>query len=289
MIEHQTCIICNSKELVDLKGYEKAYICQCQSCRMVFSRKIPSKEKLFEFYNNYGVDSYLSPLTIKRYNELLDQFEGFRKTNRILDVGCGKGYFLEVAKKRGWEVYGTEISNNMVNICLAKNIKVHQGDLEQSSFPNDYFDIISSFEVIEHINNPQNEIFIFNKILRIGGLVYLTTPNFNSLLRYRLKSTYNVITFPEHLCYYTPSTINTIFTKFGFKKQKIETTGLSLTRFKTSRGRSNQKFVSEKSDDEKIRIHIDNKWYLKFSKKIINALLSTFGVGDSLKAWFIKN
>ena len=176
----------------------------------------------------------------------------------------------------------------MVNVCLAKNINIHQGDLEAASFPDDYFDIISSFEVIEHINNPKVEISIFNKILRKGGLVYLTTPNFNSLLRYKLKSTYNVITFPEHLCYYTPSTINKIFTSFGFKKLKIETTGLSLTRFKTSSGRSDQKFVSEKSDDEKIRIQIDTKWYLQFSKTIINALLSTFGVGDSLKAWFIK-
>jgi 2-polyprenyl-3-methyl-5-hydroxy-6-metoxy-1,4-benzoquinol methylase len=136
-------------------------------------------------------------------------------------VGCGIGYFLEEAKKRGWEVYGTEFTDEAIEICEAKGINMQKGVLSPEDFDPNSFDVITSFEVLEHINNPQEEITNFHKILRKGGLVYLTTPNFNSLLRYRLKSAYNVITYPEHLSYYTKRTIHRLFKNKGFKNYKL--------------------------------------------------------------------
>lgn len=289
MTQHSNCILCQSGNLKGLETYKKAFLCQCQSCQFVFSQQIPSNDELDNYYRNYGLNQYLSPLTIKRYNELLDQFESFRKTNKILDVGCGLGYFLEEAKKRGWEVYGTELSDKATEVCVKKGINIIKGALNLSDFEPNMFDVITSFEVIEHINNPKSELAYFNRVLRPQGLVYITTPNFNSLLRYQLKAQYNVITYPEHLSYYTPKTLKHLFETNGFTKQNIESTGISLTRFKTSKGTSTQKFISAKSDDEKIRNQVDSKWYLKMTKDLVNALLTALGKGDSLKGWFIKN
>lgn len=288
MPQQTNCIICNSDKLTTLLGYEKAHLCQCDSCDLVFARKTPSAEELNTYYKNYGTNNYLSPLTIKRYNELLDTFEHFRKTSKILDVGCGIGYFLIEAKKRGWEVYGTELSIESADICLDKGINIEKGVLNAENYEPQMFDIITSFEVIEHINNPLIELEHFNAILRRGGLVYVTTPNFNSMLRYRLKAAYNIITYPEHLTYYTPKTLQTVFELSGFEKLKIETTGISLTRLRTSTGKSNQEIISAKSDDEKIRNRMDNKRHLKFMKKVINSTLTVLGLGDSLKGWFMK-
>ncbi len=289
MIEHKNCILCASDKLINLKGFEDAYLCKCLSCGLVFSKKIPTENELKDFYKNYGVNNYLSPLTIKRYNELLDKFEPFRKTNRILDVGCGIGYFLVEAKKRGWEVYGTEISEDSAEICVSKGILISLGTLDSKNYEPNSFDIITSLEVIEHINNPTIEIENFYKILREGGLAYITTPNFNSLLRYRLKGAYNIITYPEHLTYYTDKTLTNVFKIYHFKKLKTETTGISLTRFRTSKGTSSQEFISPKSDDERIRSKMDAVWYLKIGKTIINKWLTFIGKGDSLKGWFIKS
>ena len=289
MSQHANCIICNSSKLKDLQGFEKAYLCQCQSCGFIFSKKIPSTEELEEHYNKgYERNDYLSPVTIKRYHELLDQFELFRKTNKLIDVGCGIGYFLEEAKKRGWEVYGTEFTDEAVQICAGKGIQIKKGILHPGNYEPGMFDVITSFEVIEHINNPQAELINFQTILREGGLVYVTTPNFNSLLRYRLKAAYNVICYPEHLSYYTPQTLKKVFKRSGFSKMKIATTGISLTRLKTSKGSSNQQFISANSDDEKIRNQIENMWYLQLAKKLINLTLTISGKGDSLKGWFVK-
>ena len=123
----------------------------------------------------------------------------------------------------------------------------------------------------------------------MGGLAYVTTPNFNSLSRHILKSKYNIITYPEHLSYYSPRTLKKLFKKSGFKNKKIKTTGISLTRYKTSSGKSNQKFISDVSDDEKIRTKIESNSYLKKAIILLNFILSVFGVGDNLKGWFIKD
>lgn len=286
--QHSSCLLCKGTNLAPLAGYEKAHLCQCKSCSFVFAQQIPTVQELIEYYDGYGRNDYLSPITIKRYHELLDQFEPFRKTNNLIDVGCGIGYFLEVAKERGWNVYGTEYTDEAIRICSEKGITMKQGKLNPDDFKDIEFDIVTSFEVLEHINNPLEEVANFNTILRTGGLVYFTTPNFNSLLRYRLKANYNVITYPEHLSYYTPKTISRLFTAKGFKKKKVETTGISLTRLKTSKGESSQAYISETSDDEQLRNNIETKWYLQVAKTIINKTLTLFGIGDSLKGWFIK-
>ena len=88
-----------------MPGYEIAYLTRCSDCGFVFSSRIPSTQELISYYEGYGRNDYLSPITIKRYHEILDQFESSRKTNKLLDLGCGIGYFLEVAKQRGWDCF----------------------------------------------------------------------------------------------------------------------------------------------------------------------------------------
>ena len=288
MNQHSSCLICNSTALKPLKDYQSTHLCKCKSCGFVFAQAIPTMEELEKHYEGYSRNDYLSPVTIKRYNELLDYFEQFRKTGKLIDVGCGIGYFLEEAKKRGWEVYGTEYTEEAIQICEGKGITMKKGKLNPTDFEAESFDVITNFEVIEHINNPQEEIQNFNQILRKGGLVYITTPNWNALLRYRLKAAYNVIVYPEHLSYYTPRTIKKLFKSKGFKSLKVMTTGISITRLKTSKGTSDQAYISESSDDEKLRNKIEGNKLLQLAKSTVNKSLTLLGVGGSLKGYFIK-
>lgn len=289
MNKHKTCILCDSPEIKGLKGYEKHHLVKCLSCKFIFCEPIPSEKELEAHYENYGRNDYLSPLTIKRYHEILDSFEPFRKTNKLIDVGCGIGYFLEEAKKRGWEVYGTEFTDEAMEICSKKGIYMNKGVLNPKDYNSQEFDVITSFEVIEHINNPREELQNFYKILRKGGMVYCTTPNFNSLLRYRLKEKYNVICYPEHLSYYTPKMLKYVFEKEGFRTKNIKATGISLTRLKTSKSTSNQELISQTSDDEVMRNRLETNIALNSIKKFTNWLLTFFGIGDALKGTFIKD
>jgi len=288
-LKHSTCLICNSSNIEDLPKYADHFLTKCQDCSFVFIKKSPSKHELLDFYgNNYDRTNYFSSITIKRYNELLDRFEKYRKTNNLLDVGAGKGFFLEIAKARGWNVYGTELTDQAIQECENKSLQMKKGCLNEVGFDANQFDVITSFEVIEHINNPKEIVQEMHRILRENGKVYITTPNFNSILRYRLKSKYDVIEYPNHLCYFTKKTLRKLFTDAGFSIKRLQTTGISLTRIKTSKGKSNQEFVSETSDDEIIRHKIENSPTLGMIKRILNWGLNLFSLGDSLKGSFEK-
>ena len=97
-----------------------------------------------------------------------------------------------------------------------------------------------------------------------------------------------MIDYPNHLCYYTPKTLTKLFTEHGFNKERLETTGISITRLKTSKGKSNQQYVSETSDDEMLRYRIEKNALLKFGKSISNSVLNLLKIGDSMKATFVK-
>lgn len=290
MSSHTKCLICESTKLLPMKGYESNYLVSCADCSFVFAQKIPTEKELNDHYSTtYTREDYLSPITIKRYHEILNKLESYRQTGNLLDIGCGVGYFLEVAKERGWKVYGTEYTDESMNINKAKGFNMHQGKLNAANYAPEFFDVITSFEVIEHINNPIEEVNNISQILRKGGAFYCTTPNFNSLLRAQLGNNWNVIAYPEHLSYYTPKSIDILLSKAGFKKLEIVTTGISITRFKKSRDQSiTESHITGQSTDENLRVQMESKWYLGLAKNLINALLTALGVGDSLKVLYVK-
>jgi hypothetical protein len=124
-------------------------------------------------------------------------------------------------------------------------------------------------------------------------LFYCTTPNFNSLLRYYLKEDYNVISYPEHLSYYTKKTLNKLLTENGFHPLKTQAHGISITRLETSRPQKNTTteptpIIGEQTTDEKLRVQMDKKPYLLYAKNVANFLLSATGLGMGLKGYYEK-
>jgi N-acetyl sugar amidotransferase len=274
-LDNDTCLICSSKDILIIEGYERAHLVKCKNCSFIFSSKKPSNEELIEHYNHYLRNDYLSPITVKRYNELLDSMEKYRKTNNILDIGCGVGYFLEQAKKRGWNVYGTEFTDDAVRICQEKGIEMFQGVLNSDYYKSEFFDVVTSFEVIEHINNPKEELNNISNILRKDGLFYCTTPNFNSFSRRYLKDKWNNILYPEHLSYYTKQTISRALKQFDLVPLKTVTTGVSLVRLKTSKkGLNLDEVVTPGSLDESIRSKFEKNSFFKIVKLIANSILT---------------
>lgn len=281
---HTSCLLCQSKDLHPLpEAYEHAYLVQCNSCGLVFGSRIPTQEELQAHYAQYPRNTSISPVTVKRYEALLEKMEPWRKTNKILDVGCGDGHFLETAKRKGWDVYGTEFTDEAIASCRAKGISMFKGSIQDYDV-TDHFDVITSFEVLEHINDGREHVRKIHSLLRPGGLFYFTTPNFNSLSRKRLGGKWNVIEYPEHLTYYTASTITRLLAEAGFKKLGVLTTGFSPQRFQLSKGTATRSGNS----DESLRIAIEEKAHLRFAKNVANGLLNLFRAGDTLKGFFTK-
>jgi 2-polyprenyl-3-methyl-5-hydroxy-6-metoxy-1,4-benzoquinol methylase len=270
-----------------MKGYERNYLVRCMLCGFVFCQRKPSIEELKSHYSLYPRANDISNITKKRYAALLDSFEPYRKTNNIIDVGCGDGYFLESAKERKWNVFGTEFTSKAIDICQQKGIEMTASPLDPKHYSPDFFDVITSFEVIEHLNTPVSELASFKDILRKGGIVYVTTPNLNSISRNFLKSRWNVIQYPEHLSYYTTQTLTALFRQFNFKCIQITTNGISINRFKASTLPANSTRAFS-NYDESLRQKAEDEIIFEFVKAGINAALNILRKGDAIKAFFQK-
>ncbi|MBA3900248.1 MAG: hypothetical protein H0X62_08585, partial [Bacteroidetes bacterium] len=125
------------------------------------------------------------------------------------------------------------------------------------------------------------------------GIAYVTTPNFNSLSKKFLGPKWNILNYPEHLSYYTCRTLKHAFACTGFNLIKINTSGFSYSRFKSSNATGLLKneetnIQKVKSKDEKIRTFFEKNIMAKMLKGTINYCLDKGEMGDSIKAFFIK-
>ncbi len=289
------CIVCGSSRLRDLKGrYQDNYLCRCRDCGMVFCRRRPTPDELLRHYAGYDRTLPVSALTLARYGEWLEQWEKHRKTGAVLDVGCGMGHFLEVAKTRGWNACGTEFTPEAVQTCRDKGLDVRLGVLADAKFSDNAFDVVLWIEVIEHILNPLEDLTQMHRLLRPGGLVFVTTPNFAGLTRRILGPRTPFIEYPEHLSYYTPRTLKRVFEKAGFRTLKIETTGFSpgtvrrvLRPVAAPNAPAPQKTCAG-GPDEALRLQIESRTAFRWAKSAANAVLNLFRLGDSLKGTFQK-
>lgn len=283
---HERCLICNSPELAGLAGYIHAHLVRCRECHTVFAARIPSDAELGAHYRNYGHGWFDSPITRQRYRELLKTFEPYRSGNRVLDAGCGAGYFLEEARSQGWEVYGTEYSGWALQLTRAKQLNVLEAPITRASYPEGFFDVITSFEVFEHVRSPMAEADALAHALRPGGLLYCTTPNFNALSRRLLGPRWNVIDYPEHLCYFTPQTITSWLARFGLVRESVSSSGVSLARLRRGLGDTGVEPPGLLGTDEQLRGAIESSPLLRLTKGALNSTLSAWGAGDTLKGRF---
>lgn len=100
------------------------------------------------------------------YRHKLCRIPPYRHDGKILDVGCGNGSYLSHLKELGWEAYGVEIVQQAVEIVRKQfGIDAFCGTLEEAHFPDDYFDAVTLWHVLEHLHSPFESLFEIHRIL----------------------------------------------------------------------------------------------------------------------------
>lgn len=288
---HKICPVCNSEKILKRKRYYSGKgLLKCRTCGLYFMERIPSREELLEHYSDYP---YVFPQKIrnsieKNYNEILDMLEPFRKNNRLLEFGCGTGFFLTKAMERGWDVHGIELSEKAIRECKENKISVFRSINELPITSEEKYDVAVSIEVIEHLSDFSGTMEQISGIIRNGGGFYCTTPNFNNITRYIQKENYYNIEYPEHLLYFSCRSLRTAMKKYGFSQRKINTTGIDISAGRINFTLNNPGPVSLTSN-EKYLARSDKSYIFGFLKKSINLLLSFFRIGMTTKALYIKS
>ena len=283
---HAGCPLCDGTRKTPHPDYTEHHLVRCSNCGFYYAELEPSNEELAKYYSNYPMPEQLSPITAQRYHEWLRSFEPYRRNGRLLDMGCGAGMFLQRALAAGWEAYGTEYPTDVVERCKSKGLKMHQGPVSTHPWPKEHFDVIVTIEVIEHVPFPFADLRVLVELLRPGGVLYITTPNFNSISKWLLGKTWDVVCYPEHLSLFTPRTMHRTLTSLGLEKVHLRTTGISFHRINIAKGKPTQ--VNGVDSDEEMRRKIETKWYLKGAKAMINGLLNFSKRGDTIKVLYRK-
>lgn len=229
-MEHVPCLICSSDRATGLYRQFGLPIVRCASCGFAFASPRLSKEEVWTRYSSdyftreylpaYGVRDEHYDVTpfIQRYAPLLHEMARRRGgPGKLLEVGVAAGFFLKEAERAGWQCVGTEIMDAAIEFATARlGLDVRKQAAEELSFPEETFDAIAMLEVIEHLYDPRRALRAAWAVLRPGGLLVLTTPNFRSLSRAILGQQWAVISPAEHLYYFTSASLRRLLQETGF-------------------------------------------------------------------------
>jgi 2-polyprenyl-3-methyl-5-hydroxy-6-metoxy-1,4-benzoquinol methylase len=151
----------------------------------------------------------------------------YTRPGRILDVGCSAGFFLERARAEGWTTFGVEISNDTAELARGRGLDVFTGTLEQAGFRRGSFDVVTMWDVLEHVEDPVAEIAITAEVLKEEGLLALSTPNIGGIfprLSYRAARWTGRWPHPEpphHLFQFSKATISRLLKQGGLTTIQI--------------------------------------------------------------------
>jgi 2-polyprenyl-3-methyl-5-hydroxy-6-metoxy-1,4-benzoquinol methylase len=226
------CPACGGWVSVPCPEPELAHLARCPGCGLMAVRALPAAEVLAEVYTaeyykssashvvgyeDYAADRDNIALTAARRLRQLERFAPER--GRLLDVGCALGYFMDVARRGGWEVSGLDVSAHAV--AEARRLTgrpVHLGDLAGAPVEPGSQDVITMWDVIEHVPDPLAHLAACRRLLAEGGLIALTTPDLGSLtarlygprwMGFKLAD--------EHLYYFSRATLRAMLEASGFR------------------------------------------------------------------------
>lgn len=242
MLVKTSCNFCNSDDYVTLVQvtispvHETSWLVQCKRCSLVYANPRPALEREREFYNR---DYFKSEEELWRdsrqllFERALLRIESTPPKGRLLDVGCGKGYFLDMARKRGWQVVGVDISSSAVHFARdTLGLEVYMGELKKVGLEEGAFDVATAWNVLDQIYDPWGNLKEIFKALKIGGLIALRVPNL--YFHFYLQRLFNLANYalPEnlkiteptvfHLYMFSPTTLRMFLKEAGFVDIRVE-------------------------------------------------------------------
>lgn len=229
------CPVCE-KDLAKPQFQKNSYmVVQCQACGVGYVNPQPKPGRLADFYRTeyFAPGSpqaagaqHLAQRDIKRATARLRLrlIQELGPKGRLLDMGCGGGYFLQAAQEGGWSAVGLEPwPDSARQAARGRHIRVIAGRLEQPPLAARSFDLVTMLDVLEHLVNPRECLERARSLLAPGGFLMVETPNMVGWLTRLLGSRHPFVRPPEHLLYFTPSSLRLLLEQTGFRCRHFQT------------------------------------------------------------------
>jgi 2-polyprenyl-3-methyl-5-hydroxy-6-metoxy-1,4-benzoquinol methylase len=243
------CCVCGSNETSNLfKPLESpGPVVKCKRCGFIYVNPIETTKALIQEGPVLGgradflltssnindihgsweqeiIDKYLQELPMKITNakgalEHLNKF--ISNPGTLLDIGCFCGVFLNTAKQAGWKCYGIEPL--VMPAIYARgyfNLNVTTDTLRESIYPPAFFDVVTSFQVFEHLINPDQEIRLIRNLLKPGGLLMIEVPNIDTVMVKLLGKKHRHFV-QDHVSFFSAKTLSQLLEQLGFEVRKV--------------------------------------------------------------------
>ena len=203
-------------------GYGRHHtIVQCQRCGLVYTDPRPDGYEIVETYQAVEDPLYLEEregrvLTFEHHLKPLERLTGPPNGRPLLDVGCYTGVFVEIAAHHGWDAWGVEPSRWAVGQAQSRGLHVVQGTLETAELPETYFDVVTMWDVIEHVADPRGTLEKAHRLLKPGGLAVVHTIDIESSLA-RLMGVRWPWLMEMHIYYFSRRTLRAMLETCGFQ------------------------------------------------------------------------
>ncbi len=206
---------------------------KCNHCGLIYQNPRPEPEEINAAYpatyesfaqhqNSAWLHSKVMNYGIEKRCNIVNSAK--RDKGRILDIGCSTGLFLRsMQSKYAWESYGVEINEFAANI--AKNqyqLNVYVGNLEQASYPPQYFDAVTLWDVLEHLPDPTSTLHEVRRIIKPNGALVIRVPNVDSWEAELFGPTWAGLDVPRHNFVFSQPSLLKLLSSSGFTNTKVE-------------------------------------------------------------------
>jgi 2-polyprenyl-3-methyl-5-hydroxy-6-metoxy-1,4-benzoquinol methylase len=204
----------------------------------------PSTYYTASYFSGERVDGYADyrgaePVLRREFAQSVDFIRRFLPSGRLLDLGCAYGFFLKEAR-RHYDVSGIELAEDAAESCRQSGLPVLSGVADESNMARiGNIDIITLFDVIEHLPQPRDTLALCCRHLTPGGLIVLTTGDFASLVARTMGARWRLMTPPQHLWFFTRESVRRMAEGLGLSMLHFDHPGkivpLSLIAFQLRR------------------------------------------------------
>lgn len=286
------CYLCRSKSFKNLYLINNYRIVKCNNCGFIYLNEVITNNDNSEFYKSFDYKIETNPQRLindsRRCVSIINKFKPDK--GRLLDIGCGKGFLLVEAERFGWIGKGIDISQKMINYAK----KINKLDVEKCDYQDfvskNKFEVIILMHIIEHVQQPSLLIDKCKSMLKNKGILYIITPNIESLSAKSHKENFDHLIPPQHVGFYNRDTLNYLLNKSNFKAIYSKTwgypedlAGIIKKIFRKSHGQvfhSGTKFIDVNNrkiwDIRRIKYILFDQFFCKLFYKILN--IDNFGI-----------
>jgi SAM-dependent methyltransferase len=216
--DRKLCIACGASEpKFWLEAPDRFYrrpqlfrLLRCSQCSHVWLDDPPKPE---EMYQHYGPDydrviSRYEDISPQKWRDRRDTISKYKSSGALLDIGCSSGAFLESMKSPDWQLSGIEMSADTARRAEARTGgDIFAGDIMDAPFGPQSFDVITCFDVLEHVYEPQSVLSKVVEWLKPDGIFYVLVPNIDSGEARFFRTYWYGLELPRHLSHFSPESL----------------------------------------------------------------------------------